>query len=67
MKNKYEDYCYVCGELVLEEAGVAEQRARQPGGPGWGKTVWVVRHTDCRPTKDANDTRRSTSKDGENK
>jgi hypothetical protein len=49
MKNKREDWCYVCGELVPEETGIAEQKPRQPGDPGWGGTRWVVRHTTCPP------------------
>lgn len=48
MKNKFEDWCYVCGELVPEEAGIAEQIARKPGDAGWGPTKWVVRHKTCR-------------------
>jgi uncharacterized protein CbrC (UPF0167 family) len=52
MKNKFEDYCYVCGELVPEERGVAEQMERKPGDAGWGKTKWVVRHTNCQAPKD---------------
>jgi len=67
MKNKFEDFCYVCGELVPEENGVAEQRARSPGDPGWGATRWVVRHTICNPQQAKEDSSRSASKDGTNK
>ena len=49
MKNKLEDFCYVCGEVVPEEAGLAEQVLRKPGDPGWGTTRYVVRHTTCQP------------------
>lgn len=49
MKNKFEDWCYICGELVEEEKGIAEQKARKPGDPGWGSTRWVVRHPNCTP------------------
>jgi hypothetical protein len=49
MKNKYEDWCYVCGLLVEEEKGLAEKVARHPGDPGWGETRWVVRHPNCVP------------------
>ena len=49
MKNKFEDWCYVCGELVPEQQGLAEQQDRKPGTTGWGKTKWVVRHTTCQP------------------
>lgn len=48
MKNKREEYCYVCGEIVHEGEGVVEQKARQPGDPGWGDTNWVVRHNECK-------------------
>jgi hypothetical protein len=66
MKNKYEDFCYVCGEVVPEEKGVAEQRARSPGDPGWGATRWVTRHTTCKPQEESHDSSRS-SKDGASK
>lgn len=49
MKNKFEGYCYICGELVEEEKGIAEQIERKSGDVGWGKTKWVVRHKECRP------------------
>lgn len=66
MRNKFEGFCYVCGEVVLEEKGIAEQHARSPGDPGWGKTVWVVRHTTCKPQEENHDSSRSP-KDGTNK
>jgi hypothetical protein len=47
MKNKYEDYCYICGEVVMEGAGVAEQVPRKSGEAGFGSTKWIVRHTAC--------------------
>ena len=53
MKNRYEDYCYVCGEIVEEEKGVAERKARNPGDTGFGSTKWVVRHTTCKPESPA--------------
>jgi hypothetical protein len=49
MKNKLEDFCYVCGEVVPEEVGLAEQVLRKPSDPGWGRTRYVVRHTTCQP------------------
>lgn len=52
MKNKREGYCYVCGEIVPEDAGIAEQKKREPGDPGWGDTRWVVRHKECDPEKE---------------
>ena len=52
-ENKYEDWCYVCGELVPEEQGIAEQKARGPGDPGWGATRWIVRHKTCNPQKES--------------
>ncbi len=55
MKNRYEGYCYVCGELVEQEKGVAEQVHKSflsPSAPGYGDYRWCVRHTGCeRPTK----------------
>jgi hypothetical protein len=48
MKNKFEGYCYVCGEVVPEEVGVAEQVPRKSGEAGFGNTKWVVRHQACR-------------------
>jgi len=51
MKNRFEDYCYICGDLVEEEKGIVEQIERKPGDVGWGKTRWVVRHHDCKPEK----------------
>jgi hypothetical protein len=50
MKNKFEEFCYVCGEVVPEQAGLAEQRPREAGDAGFGKTKWVVRHTTCTPS-----------------
>jgi hypothetical protein len=55
MKNKYEGFCYVCGEVVPEEAGIAEQRERKPGEAGWGKTTWSVRHKECKPEEATED------------
>jgi hypothetical protein len=54
MRNKFEGYCYVCGELVPEEQGLAEQLPRDPGDAGWGKTKWCVRHRDCKPENKPN-------------
>jgi hypothetical protein len=48
MKNKREDWCYVCGEFVPVGEGIAETKARQSGDAGWGATRWVVRHTQCK-------------------
>lgn len=48
MKNKFEGYCYVCGEVVPEEQGIAEQKPRDPGEIGFGKTKWSVRHKTCK-------------------
>jgi hypothetical protein len=47
-KNKFEGFCYVCGDVVLEMQGIAEQRPRIPGEAGWGKTQWSVRHKTCK-------------------
>jgi hypothetical protein len=47
MKNKYEGYCRVCGEVVAEGKGLAETIKRQPGMAGFGATVWAVRHNNC--------------------
>ena len=47
MKNKFEGYCYVCGEVVPEGQGLAETLPRSPGDAGWGKTKWSVRHKTC--------------------
>ena len=47
MKNKYEDYCYVCGDLVLEEQGIVEKHPRKSGDVGFGPTKWLVRHPNC--------------------
>jgi hypothetical protein len=47
MKNKFEDFCYVCGEVVPEEQGLAERLSRTPGEAGWGETKWGVRHKTC--------------------
>ena len=47
MKNKYEDYCYVCGDLVLEEQDIVEQHPRNSGDTGFGPTKWMVRHSNC--------------------
>jgi len=49
MKNKFEGYCYVCGEVVEEEKGMAVQLPRKPGDSGWGATKWAVRHEHCKP------------------
>lgn len=49
MKNKFSNWCYVCGEFVDVGEGIAEQVARTPGGPGHGSTRWVVRHSSCAP------------------
>jgi hypothetical protein len=49
MKNKFEGFCYVCGEVVPEEQGLAEQIPRKPGLAGWGNTTWAVRHKTCKP------------------
>jgi hypothetical protein len=49
MKNKFEGFCYVCGEVVPEEQGLAEQLPRKPGEAGWGSTKWSVRHKTCNP------------------
>jgi hypothetical protein len=49
MKNKYEDFCYVCGEVVAELEGLVEQVPREPGDRGWGPTKWIVRHPNCQP------------------
>jgi hypothetical protein len=49
MKNKFEGFCYVCGEVVEEGKGLAEQIQRQPWMAGWGETTWSVRHTTCTP------------------
>ena len=51
MKNKFEGYCYVCGDIVVEGKGLAEQLPRQPADAGWGDTKWSVRHTTCKPTQ----------------
>lgn len=48
MLNKYEDWCYVCGEVVEEEKGFAEMRPHGLAPVRWGKTEWSVRHKDCR-------------------
>jgi hypothetical protein len=53
MKNKFEDFCYICGDIVYEGKGFAEQIERKPGDLGWGKFRWVVRHPNCRPTAKA--------------
>jgi hypothetical protein len=49
MKNRFESWCYICGELVEEQQGLAEQVERNAGDSGWGKTKWVVRHMTCKP------------------
>lgn len=53
MRNKFEDWCYVCGELVEEEKGIAERIKRTPSDPTWswgkGDTRWAVRHPNCPP------------------
>jgi hypothetical protein len=49
MKNKREGYCYVCGDVVAEEQGIAEQIERKSGESGWGDKKWVVRHIECQP------------------
>jgi len=54
MKNKFEGFCYVCGELVPEEEGLAEQTTRKPGNAGWGATKWSVRHKQCKPPEAVN-------------
>lgn len=64
MKNKFEGFCYLCGGVVEEEKGIAERVKRQLGDPGWGETKWVVRHPECKPQKEINDSSRSDSKDG---
>jgi len=48
MKNKFEGFCYVCGEVVPEGAGVTEQQPRKSGEAGFGSTKWVVRHSTCK-------------------
>jgi hypothetical protein len=48
MKNKFEGDCYVCGQLVEEEKGIAEQIKRPPYAAGFGDAIWAVRHKDCR-------------------
>jgi hypothetical protein len=48
MKNKFEGYCYVCGNVVPEGAGVAEALPRNPGEVGFGKTKWGVRCKTCK-------------------
>jgi len=55
MKNKYEGYCYVCGEVVEEEKGIAEQHPRNPGDTGFGPTKWMVRHPNCPSSIKKND------------
>lgn len=52
MKNKFDGYCYVCALYVEEEKGIAERIKRHPGDPGWGETVWAVRHPNCIPPKE---------------
>jgi hypothetical protein len=49
IRNIHEGYCYVCGGVVPEEQGIAEQLPRNPGDAGWGKTDWKVRHKECDP------------------
>jgi hypothetical protein len=49
MKNKFEGFCYVCGEVVLEEQGMVDQLPRNPADAGWGSTKWCVRHKTCEP------------------
>jgi hypothetical protein len=49
MKNQREGYCYVCGDVVEEEKGIAEQIDREEGSAGWGTKKWVVRHVECQP------------------
>ena len=53
MTNKYESYCYVCGEVVPEEQGVVEKRERKSGEVGFGESKSVVRHKGCEPQKEA--------------
>jgi hypothetical protein len=52
MKNRFEDYCYVCGEVVHEQEGIAETIPRRYGDSGSGSTKWVVRHNECVPPKE---------------
>jgi hypothetical protein len=53
MKNKYEGYCYVCGEVVREGEGGVERRKAQPweAKDADGMT-WGVRHNECPPPKE---------------
>jgi hypothetical protein len=55
MQNHFEGYCYVCGLVVEEEKGIAEQvhkRFLSPRAPGFGEYRWCVRHVTCpQPTK----------------
>lgn len=55
MKNKFEGSCYVCGELVEEERGVAEKILHLPTAGGFGDSegrVWGVRHKECKRLTD---------------
>jgi hypothetical protein len=63
MKNRFEGYCYVCGDVVPEEQGIAEPLPRNPGEAGWGQTKWCVRHTACKPPAPGSIERKDVARD----